>query len=204
MKLKLIGDVHGNHNYILNAMQTAHLYDLTIQLGDFHVGFGAEAYLPNVSSDKFKFIHGNHDNPKLCNNYKHHLGRYGVYEQDGKRIFFVAGAHSPDFGTRVPGLSMWYDEQLSPTEAELCLQLWEKECKTIDLVISHDGPPNFTMLLKGFFPDESTTTKLLWEIWKIHEPPIWVHGHWHRSFTKQIGNTKFISLNIGEELELDL
>lgn len=199
MKLRLVGDLHGDHNAINQMLQTCHWYDLTIQLGDFGAGFGAEAYLPLVDASKFRVLHGNHDNPETIARYPQDLGRFGILEFDGKRIFFVAGAWSIDYAYRTPGLSWWANEELSFGEAEACLQLWEKECKTIDLVLTHDGPPNATQHIKKEFPIETHTGRLLWEMWKIHNPPVWRFGHWHRSWEGKIGDTCFKCLTINEE-----
>jgi len=199
MELRLVGDLHGDHFAIIEVLQSCHLYDLTIQLGDFGVGFGAECYLPLVSHDKFRVLQGNHDNSSLLARYPHDLGRFGVFEFGKKKIFYVAGAWSIDYGNRTPGLSCWPDEELSLKESDDCLDLWEEVCGEIDIVLSHDGPPNFTQNIKKEFPIETHTGRLLWEMWKIHAPPKWIIAHWHRSFSKTIGKTKFQCLDINEE-----
>ena len=198
-KLRLIGDVHGDHRAINQALQSCHHYDLTIQIGDFGAGFGAEAYLPFVDSNKFKVLHGNHDDPSVLARYPHNLGRFGILEFAGKKIFYVAGAWSIDQEYRTPGLSWWPNEELSFEESEECLKLYENNCQDIDLIISHDGPPNFTQLIKGVFPIETHTGRLLWEIYKTHSPPQWFFGHWHKSCGGKIGDTNFRCLNINEE-----
>ena len=202
-KLRLYGDVHGDGKVINDMIQTCHRFDLTIQMGDFGAGFGAEYNLDRADSELLKVLHGNHDNPQILNKYPHNLGRFGVHEFAGKKIFFVAGAWSIDRSYRTPGVDWWEDEELSYTEAEDCLVLWEQVCGEIDLVISHDGPPNFTQLINGSFPKETHTGRLLWEMWKIHQPPLWRIGHWHKSFSKKIENTHFKCLSINEKEVLE-
>ena len=73
MELRIVGDLHGDHFAIIEVLQSCHLYDLTIQLGDFGVGFGAECYLPLVSHDKFRVLQGNHDNSSILARYPHDL-----------------------------------------------------------------------------------------------------------------------------------
>ena len=199
MKLRLCGDVHGDHNAIIQILQSCHHYDLTIQMGDYGAGFGAEAYLPLVPHEKFRVLHGNHDNPAILARYPHDLGRFGVLEFGDKKIFYVAGAWSIDYQWRTPGLSWWPNEELDYTEAEECLKLWENVCADIDLVISHDGPPVFTQYIKNVYPIETFTGSLLWEMYKIHKPQLWRIGHWHKSFDKKIQSTHFRCLNINEE-----
>jgi len=198
MKLRLVGDLHGDHRAINQMMQTCHHYDLTIQIGDYGAGFGAEAYLPNIGADKLRILHGNHDNPDILARYPHDLGRFGVLEFAEKKIFYMAGAWSIDQAHRTPGLSWWPNEELSLLEAEQCLQLWEKECKDISLVLTHDGPINVTQNILGSWPYETTTGKVGYEMWKIHNPPLWRFGHWHRCWSKKIGDTEFRCLNINE------
>jgi hypothetical protein len=198
-KLRLIGDLHADHNAINDALQTCHHYDLTIQLGDFGAGFGAEAYLPLISPNTFKVLQGNHDNPTLLADFPHNLGRFGVFDLGDKKIFFVAGAWSIDVVLRTPNVNWWDNEQLSYKEAEDCLSLWENVCKDIDLVISHDGPDIFTKLIKKALPTKTFTASLLGELYNIHQPPLWRIGHWHRSIQAQIGDTHFKCLNLNEE-----
>ena len=89
-------------------------------------------------------------------------------------------------------------------EADECLDLWEEVKDTIDIVITHDGPPNVTMnFLNGRMPVETLTGKVLWEMWKIKNPPRWLFGHWHLSDTRKIGDTIFQCLNINEEVVID-
>ena len=197
-KLRLIGDVHGNHNVIIDALQTCHQFDLTIQLGDFGAGFGAEAYLPLVSGDKFKVLHGNHDNYDKLISHPHNLGRFGVFDFAGKKIFFVAGAWSIDQQFRKEGVSWWQNEELSTKEAIECLDLWDAECKNIDILLSHDGPSICTQHILKAWPTSTHTGKLLDEIFKIHAPPVWRFGHWHKCFSIKIDNTDFKCLNINE------
>jgi hypothetical protein len=204
MTLRLKSDVHADHQEITEMLQTCHLYDLTIQIGDFGAGFGAEAYLHLVSSEKFKVLFGNHDNYSILSQYPHNMGRFGILEFAGKKIFFVGGAYSIDRHHRKEGISWWPDEELNYVETEECLQLWEREFNNVDLVISHDGPPEFTKHIKRFMPMDTHTGRLLQEIYKIHQPKQWVIGHWHRAFSKKIGNTEFRCLKIGEEMMMQL
>lgn len=196
--IRLVGDLHGAHIPIVDMLKSCHYYDCTIQLGDFGVGFGAESYIELATSDKLRVLHGNHDNPSILARYPHDLGRFGFIEIAGVKIFFVAGAWSIDQADRIPGLSWWQEEELNMIEGNECLDLWEKYCKDVDVVISHDGPPNATQFILRSFPRETYTGKLLWEMWKIHNPPAWYFGHWHKSFEKKIGQTVFRCLGINE------
>ena len=203
MKLRLISDLHGNCNSINQVLQSCHFYDLSVQLGDFGVGFGAEVYLPLVDSDKFKVLHGNHDCYDILSRYPHNLGRYGILEFAGRKIFYIAGAWSIDQADRTPGLSWWSNEELSYKEANDCLDLYESNCMQIGTIISHEAPINVGLAMLGYMPHENITNKLLYEIWKIKQPEKWYFGHWHRNFSRKIGYTDFRCLNINEEIIID-
>jgi len=202
MNLRLCGDLHGDSQKINKLLQSCHNYDLTIQLGDFGAGFGAEKYLDNVSSDIFRVLHGNHDDPSILARYPHNLGRFGIFEIGKKKIFFIAGAKSIDIESRTPGYDWWPNEELSFQECDECLTLWEENCKEIDMVISHDGPIPCTQLILKTAPFNTFTGRLLWEIWKIHKPPMWYFGHYHKPFKKKIQSTMFQCLDINETIVL--
>lgn len=207
MKLRLIGDIHGNTGALLGLLHDLNdpsNDDYVIQIGDFGIGFGAEKELGFFNPAQLGILAGNHDNYAILENYMHNLGRFGVKEIGGKKIFFVSGAWSIDYAWRTPGVSWWPYEELSMEECEQCLQLWERHCSEIDLVISHDGPLNATSLILGSWPHETNTGRLLWEMWKTYEPREWRFGHWHVCWQKQIGDTHFRCLNIEEEEVIDL
>ncbi len=201
--LRLVGDVHGDYQALNELTQSCQFYDLTIQIGDFGIGFGAEKFLDRVSSDRLRVLHGNHDNWNILKQYPHDLGRFGVFEFAGKQIFFVAGAWSIDHALRTPGYDWWSCEELSYEEADQCLTLWEKVCNDIDLVITHDAPPNVGYHILKAFPTDTHTGRLLWEMFKIHNPPAWRFGHWHKKFQKTIGTTDFRCIDINESEVLE-
>jgi len=204
MRLDLIGDVHGNVGSILSFINNVQDSDYVIQLGDWGAGFGAEELL-DYFPERFFVLSGNHDNYDVLARYPQNLGRFGVKILDGVKIFFVCGAWSIDQQWRTPGLSWWESEQLNFKECADCLDLWESECHDVDLVISHDGPFNAISVLLGETPIDTNTGRLLYEMWKIHQPPLWRFGHHHKAWRSQIGGTDFRCLNIDEceTLEFD-
>jgi len=203
-KIRLCGDWHGNAGAINNAKQTLNRYDLTIQLGDFGAGFDAEYYLDFIDSDKFKILFGNHDHYFTLSKYPHALKRFGILEFNEKKIFYIGGAQSIDKDLRIPGLNWWSDEELSYKEVNDCLDLYEENCREIDIIISHECPINVGQEVLKSWPRESVTNKMLYEIWKIKEPDQWFFGHYHKSFNKKISNTNFRCLNINEEYVIEI
>jgi predicted phosphodiesterase len=100
MRIQFVGDIHGNIQAI-DALRLNHTqYDLTIQVGDFGIGFGAEGYLGYFDPNLFKILFGNHDNYFTLSQYPHNLGRFGIYNFNGYKIFFIGGAWSRDWQCR--------------------------------------------------------------------------------------------------------
>ena len=198
-KLRLVGDLHGDSSQIIKMIKTSSDYDLTIQLGDFGAGLGAEKYLDEVDHTKLRILHGNHDNPDVLESYPHNLGRFGTFEFAGKLIFFVAGAYSIDVEDLIPGVSWWDNEELSYREGLSCLSLWESVCKDVDLVLSHDIPYEVRTMFRSFEPIATLTSELLSQMSEIHSAPLWRFGHWHKTWSAKIGATEFRCLNINEE-----
>lgn len=198
--IRLIGDIHGSDPMLNRIISTQQRHDLTIQIGDFGIGFGAETALKRMDSNKVKVLAGNHDDYNKLAEYPHNLGRFGVFEYNGKKIFYVCGAWSIDWMHRTPGRSWWSTEELSLQEANDCLDLWQNVNKEIDIVITHDGPQEVTKNILGRWPYDTLTGGVFIEMLKIRRPPRWYFGHWHVSYSETINNTKFRCINIDEEL----
>lgn len=203
MKIRLIGDIHGDIRAVGDLLDSCSEYDLTIQLGDFGAGFGTEHYLNQFDSSNFRVLLGNHDNWDVLKKYPHALERFGVLQLDGVKIFYVGGAWSIDQAHRTPGLSWWHTEELNIEEQDHCLELWKSECENVDLFLSHDGPIHSNLQILGSMPIQNRTNVFLYELWRHHEPPMWRFGHWHRTWESQIGLTHFRCLNIEEEEVLE-
>lgn len=203
-KLRLIGDIHGDLHEIYSLIQTMYDYDLTIQLGDFGIGFGAEDYLPDLNPEFVRILQGNHDNPSLIKQFPNDLGRFGVFDFYGYKIFFVAGAQSIDEYIRKPQINWWHNEQLGFKEQNDCLDLWEEVCESIDLVISHDCPLDVTRWILRQEPRGSATGRLLQEMFKIHEPPLWIFAHYHINFKCKMNKTEFKCLGLNKQLVLNI
>lgn len=204
MKVTFIGDVHGKM-----AQYERLLYrftEPTIQIGDMGVGFRKDGQwiTTNFLSDKDKWFHGNHDDPKMCETEKGYLGRYGVTPEG---VFFMGGAFSVDAFYRKAGIDWWPNEQLNYGEMEEALELY-KATKP-DIVATHDCPRSMYqfMLNKIGKPQgplyENSTSHALEAMFSFHQPKVWVFGHWHTSIDQQIGDTRFICLNELEPITLE-
>lgn len=67
MKFFFIGDVHGKFNKYIDILKNNN-YNISIQVGDFGIGFADIEYPTELGSNNF-FIRGNHDNPHVCKNH---------------------------------------------------------------------------------------------------------------------------------------
>jgi len=161
MKFYVIGDVHGNWNTMINAIESKEIKNSTlIQLGDFGVGFireeqdrkNVEALNSRlaVSNNMMYVIRGNHDKPDYFDgswefsNLKL-VKDYTIITVDGDDILLVGGAISIDRRPRLAQMTeyakygqdrenYWYDENFVLDKKRA------HEIKGCRYVITHTAP----------------------------------------------------------------
>lgn len=211
MKLRVVGDIHGKASVINSITQSLHYYDLTVQIGDFGLGFPKfnkektpEEFLEKENSGCFKILLGNHDDYQSAKEYPQVLERFGTFEFADKLFFYVSGADSVDRNQRTQGIDWWDYEELSQKEGLDCLELWGSVKEKVYGVFSHDCPMSVAHSL-GLGQDsvKSYTRQLLQQLYDIHEPHLWFFGHHHMSKTIKHRTTTFRCLGINEEVRLD-
>lgn len=189
--ITLIGDVHGKYEKYHRILSRQEENPYTLQIGDF--GFKYDT-LKNVDSTKHLILPGNHDNYDTCYNYPHFMYDYGYTSLNRVEFFYYRGAYSIDKQYRTIGIDWWENEQVSIDQFMKARELY-REIKP-DIMISHDCPDFLASMYIG--PDgrmfENLTTWALGELYKVHQPKLWIHGHWHFSKTTIYENTKFICL----------
>ena len=150
-----IGDVHQEFKRYLHILfRMQHKggrkgVDRSLQVGDMGIGFppDPDSYSnPNFFKDgvswfdeidnNHRFLRGNHDDPTLCNSHSNYLGDWGYIPAPD--MFFVSGGFSIDHYYRIPGKTLWKDEELSQQEMEKVLKSYEKNKSKI--VVSHECP----------------------------------------------------------------
>jgi len=189
----LLGDIHGNFNYIMKQIDKLNIDNCTIiQVGDFGIGFSSEGNDSNfllqfneflkTKNIKMFVIRGNHDNPYYFKG-DHRFSNlellpdYTTLNIDNKNFLFIGGAISIDRRHRIlenvksarynsTRRCYWYDEKLIFDEKFL------KEAKNIDVLITHTAPdfcnPNnkwgFGPLVNGYCEeDENLKEELIQE-----------------------------------------
>lgn len=190
--ITIIGDVHGKYRRYHEIIREKDRHPYSVQLGDFGFDYGT---LKNVDPKHHVFIGGNHDNYDKVESVPNYLGDYGyMINFNGIDFFYYRGAYSIDRQYRTIGIDWWENEQVNIDNFTKARELYRNIQP--DIMITHDCPDFLAAIYLG--PNgkiyENITGWALGELWRIHQPKVWIHGHWHFSKTTQYDNTKFISL----------
>jgi predicted phosphodiesterase len=210
MKIRFVGDVHGHlYEFKLVVESKPKDIDKIIQVGDFGIGFGQSDYW-HESLDKYMienniyFLRGNHDNPTQCGEMQNNLmaGQH-------KDFFVIPGAWSIDHQWRTMGVDLWKDEELSYEELDRMLSIYDLVRPKV--MVTHDCPLSVS---KQLFIDNGkslskqqykTRTGLALErMFELHQPNLYVFGHWHSDADKVINGTRFICLNELSYVDIDM
>ena len=190
-RISVIADVHGEVDEYLAICRKL---DYTVQIGD--MGFKYD-HLDQLEPSRNKFFGGNHDNfDKLEQSPpRHYLGRFGSYELNGVKFFWISGAYSVDKAWRTEGKNWFRQEEFTAKETSDCLRLYD-EVKP-DIVLSHDCPVFMLpyVITNKMKVNPSMTAQFLKAIYLIHAPKLWVFGHHHQNARFHYQDTDFIVLN---------
>jgi len=193
--ITLIGDVHGKYDRYYKIIRQTDRHPYTVQLGDF--GFKYET-LKNLDPNCHKVIGGNHDNYDRIAEFPHYLGDFGYTSLNNVDFFYYRGAYSIDKQFRTIGID-WWEQEENKIEAFMQARELYRQTKP-NIVLTHDCPefmvPQYIGVDQRLY--QNTTSWALNELFNIHQPKIWFHGHYHVSKTTQYGDTTFVCL---DELE---
>lgn len=210
-RLRVVSDVHGKFDQFLPLLNNC---DYLVQLGDF--GYNYEC-LALVDKRKVGLVGGNHENMPELIKIPHYLGDYGSAKLGHFKFWFVRGEFSIDRNIRIDrelkGLwpKTWFEnEQLNDNERQSCLR--EYGMMKPKVVMSH-GCPIFIKekisnpdIMRSFgWPEDmnSVTQQLLQDMWDVHQPELWIFGHFHRDWYHVEGNTTFICMKELGYLDFD-
>ena len=211
----VIGDVHGRYNEYLDIVSR---HEYTLQLGDMGFDYGPISHLNEA---KHQFFGGNHENYDSL--LRHHIRRIRLDIGDGgphilndTPFFFVRGAFSIDYHYRLDrlaktGVKSWWPQEELPIVDMYNLELFYLREKP-EIMITHTAPAQITeavggpSVLKSFGWNPKTfasrTSVFLQRLWDQHKPKLWIFGHMHKSWDKNVEGTRFICLDILEDLYL--
>jgi predicted phosphodiesterase len=193
--VRVIGDIHGKLDSYFSRIEAV---EHSIQIGDFGMGFFEEGELPEMPPGH-RFIRGNHDSPELCKQHPNWIPD-GTVEND---VMFIGGAWSIDWKWRTPGVSWWEDEECSDEQFEQMIKTYEAVKPRV--MITHDAP--MSAILKFFNPYsyyEARTQTYFDQMLQIHQPQVWIFGHWHKDVMGVHMNTAFICLNELSYVDIEL
>lgn len=201
--MRFIGDIHGMTSLYREIAADA---DSSVQVGDYGIGFLSGNEMDAINSfhdgSNHRFIRGNHDDPGLCKSTSGYIPD-GTFDVDNS-IMYIGGAWSIDWQGRTPGFDLWLDEECSMQEFETLLESYEKNKPKI--MVTHDCPGSvaFELFIKGTKHTQypTLTAQALDAMFEVHQPDIWLFGHWHGDRDVEINGTRFICL--GELSYIDL
>jgi len=213
--ITVIGDVHGKFSQYADIIKGC---DYSVQLGDMGFNYHSldQLVLPiDPMGKKHVFFGGNHDNYDL---YPVHnsLGDYGLHTLNGVEFYYVRGAFSIDgHGRDVEYIhggpkTHWTEEQLTVPKMSEVLGDYQKIKP--DTVITHSCPKQIADMIGnpdvlrafGFNPEtfNTNTQDMLQVMFEIHQPKLWIFGHFHRSWDADVNGTHFACLGELETLIL--
>jgi len=186
MKITVCGDIHSDLKSFDRVLSNAKSH--VVQVGDLGIG-----YHENDKYDPFtqfhcdygwSFIHGNHDDPNLCNRYQNYLGRY--HYDRYLNILYISGGYTPvKSQDNEYSSDKWVkEEQLNETEFQHVHYLTRKFRP--NTIISHSCP---YFIAKNLGFDQYSKTKAgLEKTYNIWQPKNWIFGHFHKDFNRTIVN----------------
>ena len=205
--MRFVGDIHGNFNDY--SRSTVNDCKESIQVGDFGIGFASDYWHVKVTdwqkeNPGHKFIRGNHDDPARSKAMPNYI-KDGLIQDD---MMFVGGAFSIDRSYRVKDVSWWEDEELSYDEFSSIVDTYQTVKPNI--MITHDCPQIVAddMFFKSGFclgkQIKTITGQALEVMFRIHQPKLWIFGHYHVTMQKKIGNTIFVCVGAEDFVDINL
>lgn len=192
--MKIISDLHGDFKTYETLISDC---EESIQIGDMGYGYAKDyRKWPAIFQDpntKHKWFRGNHDNPERCNNSSNFLGDFGF--RPDKNLFWVGGANTPPPFQQEIGIAWWPDEWLSKDQEDACRDLYLEHKPKI--VLSHTCPRSVVdhmPLLDNTVIYEQRGEHFLQSLFEIHQPQLWIFGHFHQDKIVLKYNTTFVCI----------
>ena len=209
MKFSFFGDTHGNLEQF-KAYQKEGNYDALFHVGDFSPEPQDWHDFVSYRNSKTFIVTGNHEDFPTVKalrasypNYSGILHGSGLIELGNKNAFYISGGISMN---KMSKDNYSPEEEIEGFAGIQLLDYFDKLTREvkIDLIVSHSAPrfiarDIITCKYEHFI--SSFTESLLEEIWHIHQPDLWVCGHYHEPFVTSKGDTQFQALGKNEVVE---
>lgn len=211
--MRIIGDCHGKFRQYFHLIKDV---EYSVQVGDFGFEQAYEFLKQMVNPEKHKIVLGNHDDYDYIKKHglPHNLGDYGVTNHGGHTFYYCRGAFSIDCKARLRnesewGKTYWPEEELPYFALYAALKLYEYSKP--NLVITHDCPQSIVDMVghedtvRAFgweVPLKTVTQQALQSMFEVHQPKMWVFGHYHTSKRFTINGTEFICLSELEYIDI--
>lgn len=216
---RIIGDIHGKiYDYRSYALVTGirgrHIVEpeRSIQVGDFGIGFFSDFWHEREvewqkEHPQHRFIRGNHDDPAKCKDMPGWIPD-GTVEGD---VMYIGGAWSIDHAWRTEGVDWWADEELSMMQLDALIGVYNANKPRV--MITHDCPTSiawdmFVSRGDGWGGDKkqikTRTGQALQAMFELHQPELWVFGHWHQTRDLTLHGTKFQCLGELDHIDVEL
>jgi hypothetical protein len=204
--LRVIGDVHGQP-CIPSYLKRASKAEYSLQVGDL-AGHNYR-FLNQLDPHHHKVIAGNHEvyntgSEWYFRNVPHFLGNFGQWSiPNFDDIFYVRGGLSLNYKSKQANGTWSIEEECSVIELQQAIELYS--FLKPDFVVTHECPlrmveyvTNPMVAHKFGFSNSLIRTKTnqaLDAMMEIHQPKIWVFGHYHKYLSKHLDGTHFVCLN---------
>jgi Calcineurin-like phosphoesterase len=210
---RFIGDCHGKFGAYKTILKSSPYP--TIQVGDMGVGFlkwphgdpSANPPYDYMVAGGHRFIRGNHDNPAVCKRHTQCIPDGTVIDN----MMFIGGGLSIDRAYRMEGFSYWPDEEFSSEALNGLVDVFSTVRP--EIMITHETPETIAeMIVNQHSGDRrikldprfaSRTRQAFQSMFEIHQPKIWLHGHWHMTFDRVVNGTRFICLPELATIDID-
>lgn len=196
--IRFVGDVHGKW-YAYEQLIRSSPFP-TIQVGDFGCGFN-NSHWPSIeklhTKGNHNFIRGNHDDPARCKQMPGFINDGTIIDN----MMFMGGAWSIDAHNRTVGIDWWEDEEISYTDFSQLIETYN--VIKPEIVVTHDFPCAAAAQMffqkgegvRSVAAHYSTRTATAFQhMFELHQPRLWIGGHWHYNVSQTINGTRFICI----------
>lgn len=205
MKLRLIGDIHGDYDTYDNIIANC---DRSVQIGDMGFNYAHLQYA--VDSKSHRFFPGNHDNFLKLLSVPHNLGMWGEMIVGDTKLFWLGGGYSIDKSNRVEGRDWFSDEELPFYLLQDVYEAWLQS--DANILLSHEAPPGIPQQMgilgihqsKIPFNIHSTTSQTLGLMIAGRKPKKHYFGHWHNMRSKKIDGVKYYCIGTGCYIDIEV